>query len=90
MAPHKRRNPTRGRRASRSERLAGSIALEGKLATLELRQVVAVCDGRRLLGHLAGVDGFWRAWREDGIPLGIFPRWDEARFAVIKAGRSVP
>ena len=33
------------------------------------------------------VDGFWRAWRADGIPLGVYPTRDEARAAVIKAGR---
>ena len=52
------------------------------------QQAVAVCDGHRLLGHFASVDGYWRAWREDGIPLGIFPTRDEARAAVIRAGRS--
>ena len=68
------------------DRLAGTINPETSVAPAE-QQAVAVYDGRRLLGHFASVDGFWRAWRADGIPLGVFPTRDEARAAVIKAGR---
>ena len=67
-------------------RLAGTISPETIVVPAE-QQAVAVYDGRRLLGHFAPVDGFWRAWREDGIPLGVHRTWDEARGAVIKAGR---
>ena len=87
MLHQKRRNPTRGWRVSRSDRLAGTTAPESKLDTLE-QQAVAVCDGQRLFGLFATVNGSWRAWRADGIPLGVLPSRDEARAAIIKVGQS--
>ena len=51
------------------------------------QQTVAVCDGRRLLGHFAHVSDRWRAWNAAGLPLGVHPSRDEARAAIIKAGR---
>jgi len=86
--PLRKRDALAGDQGAREiDQLAGSIAPEIKVATLE-QQAVAVYDGRRLLGLFAPVDGFWRAWREDGVPLGVHATRDEARAAIIKAGRS--
>ena len=85
-------SPKRNARASITEatgangRLAGTINPD-IVAPVE-QQAVAVYDGRRLLGHFASVDCSWRAWRADGIPIAIFPTRDEARAAVIRAGRA--
>ena len=87
MAQHRRQRPAVSAAGLRENDLAEQADLLVDSPTPAEQQAVAVYDNRRLLGHVARVEGRGRVWRADGIPLGIFPTRDKARAAVIKAGR---
>ena len=56
---------------------------------LPQQQAVEVHDGQRLVGHVAIVGGFVRAWKANGIPLGLFGTKAEAQAAVLAVGRAI-
>src|SRR5262249_13859096 len=83
--PAARQRGTGPKQASSSQRKANGkpkASQPHQEAPYANKRRLAVYDGRRLLGHVAGCESRWEACSPSGEPIGIYVSWIDAANAV--------